>query len=616
MATVSKWTPFGVALDITATAGTVTRTSATKYTVTFNVSWKTYWSGAQTNYGMSASSGDATKIISAFNGTKRSSGSASFTAGYSISGNGAATKTVSVTFKNFNTDNGDSATKAISLSVNVPAWTSYTVKYNATGGTPTPGNQTKWKDQNLTLSNVKPTRTGYSFQGWATSSGGSVAYAAGATYTTNAAVTLYAVWKINTYTVKYNANGGTGSLPTQTKTYGTTLKLTSTIPTRTNYKFLGWATSASATIATYTAGANYEANASVTLYAVWELEYVPPKIYNLQASRCDSSGNIADDGTCAKIQFDWETTYDQGASINISCKPVPNGFAEFGTEVSGKSGSFSKLFKDCVFSTETSYTFNVTVYEDWGESETTVTMGGYVFPIDFKAGGKGAAFGKPAELENVLDIAFQTKLTGGLLYPILEPCDLDEIRIPNIYAGRNVSSYGYWCGDNDLPFSEGTFILEILSAGPNGQILQRITICDKKYPQVFERWFYTNAWGEWTGGWIYPTIGSEFAVYASDGVGSRPCCRKDGRLVEVRGIVKPTVDIAGGTDMHNIITVPDGYRPNSPVYVVCQGSGNCVWLLRVNTDGTVALSRYRNGDTTITASAGAWLPFQVTYFAK
>ena len=28
MATVSKWTPFGVALDITATGGTVTRTSA------------------------------------------------------------------------------------------------------------------------------------------------------------------------------------------------------------------------------------------------------------------------------------------------------------------------------------------------------------------------------------------------------------------------------------------------------------------------------------------------------------------------------------------------------------------------------------------------------------
>ena len=59
MATITKWTPFGVALDITATGGTVTRTSATKFTVKINASWETYYSGAQTNYGMTASSGDS-----------------------------------------------------------------------------------------------------------------------------------------------------------------------------------------------------------------------------------------------------------------------------------------------------------------------------------------------------------------------------------------------------------------------------------------------------------------------------------------------------------------------------------------------------------------------------
>ena len=65
MATVSKWTPFGVALDITATAATVTRTSATQFTVKINASWETYYSGAQTNYGMTTSSGGATVTISA-----------------------------------------------------------------------------------------------------------------------------------------------------------------------------------------------------------------------------------------------------------------------------------------------------------------------------------------------------------------------------------------------------------------------------------------------------------------------------------------------------------------------------------------------------------------------
>ena len=125
------WTPFGVALDVTATSGTVTRISATQYHVVLTVHWQTHYNGAKTNYGMRATSGGVTKVISTFDGTKREEGVSSFTGTYSISGNGAATKTITVTFTNFNTDNGDSATKNVSLSVSVPAWTSYKVSFNA-----------------------------------------------------------------------------------------------------------------------------------------------------------------------------------------------------------------------------------------------------------------------------------------------------------------------------------------------------------------------------------------------------------------------------------------------------------------------------------------------------
>lgn len=83
----------------------------------------------------------------------------------------------------------------------------YTISYNANGGSGAPGNQTKNYGTNITLSSTKPTRTGYVFQGWATSSTGGVAYASGATYSANASVTLYAVWKLQTWTVSYNANG-------------------------------------------------------------------------------------------------------------------------------------------------------------------------------------------------------------------------------------------------------------------------------------------------------------------------------------------------------------------------------------------------------------------------
>jgi uncharacterized repeat protein (TIGR02543 family) len=308
MATIYKWTPFGVALDITATSGTVTRKTATQYEISITASWETYYSGAKTNYGMNITCGGTTRTISAFNGTSRSSGTTTFTQAFSISGNGAATKTITVAFTNFNTDTGDTATKNISFNVTVPAWTSYVIKYNANGGTGAPGNQTKWKGQTLVLTSTKPTRTGYSFLGWSASSTATTqTYNAGGNYTSDSAATLYAVWKANTYTVTYNANGGTGAPGNQTKTYGQTLVLSTVKPTKTNYNFKGWGTSASSTTVSYASGANYTNNAAITLYAVWELAYTKPRISNISVSRCDHSGNPSDEGKYAKVEFDWST---------------------------------------------------------------------------------------------------------------------------------------------------------------------------------------------------------------------------------------------------------------------------------------------------------------------
>jgi uncharacterized repeat protein (TIGR02543 family) len=408
MATVSKWTPFGVALDITATGGTVTRTSATQFTVKINASWETYYSGAQTNYGMSATSGGTTSTISAFNGTKRSSGSSSFTGTYSISGNGSASKTITVTFKNFNTDNGDFASKNVSFTVSVPAWTSYAIKYNANGGTGAPSSQTKWKDQALTLSSTKPTRTGHSFLGWSTSSTAtSATYSAGGKYTANAAATLYAVWKANTYTVTYNANGGTGAPSNQTKTYGKTLTLSSTKPTRTNYTFKGWGTSASATTATYSAGGSYSTNANITLYAVWELSYTKPKITSMVVNRCDSSGNISDDGTYCQVTFIWKTTYTP-KNILIEWS---SGSGEYGSKTvssSSTSAQNTQIVGDGVLSTEATWTIRVTVADSGGSSYATRSLPGLKFAFDVLSGGTGVAFGKPAEKTDYADFAFGT----------------------------------------------------------------------------------------------------------------------------------------------------------------------------------------------------------------
>ena len=72
----------------------------------------------------------------------------------------------------------------------------FTITYNANGGADAPSPQTKESGKALTLSSTEPTRQGYTFLGWATSSGASSAqYNAGSSFTVDANTTLYAVWR-------------------------------------------------------------------------------------------------------------------------------------------------------------------------------------------------------------------------------------------------------------------------------------------------------------------------------------------------------------------------------------------------------------------------------------
>lgn len=436
MATVSKWTPFGVALNITATPGTVVRKSATQYTVQINASWETHYSGALTKYAMTASSGGNSATLNT-TGNKSSGSKGSFVGTYTISGNGSASKTVTVAFRNFNTDNGDSATKNVSFTVTVPAWTSYTVSYNANGGSGAPASQTKWKDQTLTLSSTKPTRTGYSFLGWSTSSSATTAiYSVSGSYTANAAATLYAVWKANTYTVKYNANGGTGAPESQTKTYGKTLTLSSTKPTRTNYNFKGWGTSASSTTITYNSGAAYTANAGTTLYAVWELAYIKPRISNVSVIRCDSSGTASDEGQNGLVSFKWEC--DKAiSSITIKWK-LPDSTTWTSTNVSatGTNGTVNHVIGSNDLSVEKTYDVHITVADSSGSSYAIDNLMSMKFPIDILKEGKGVAFGKTSELENVAEFAFEGKFNAPVYGKAL---GMD--RLPSIPANSDFNNY-------------------------------------------------------------------------------------------------------------------------------------------------------------------------------
>lgn len=175
----------------------------------------------------------------------------------------------------------------------------YTVKYNGNGAT---SGSTASSSHSYDISKALTTnafvRTGYIFKGWATSAGGSVSYTNGQSVKNlstvdGGVVNLYAVWVEQTYTVSYNANGGTGAPASQTKRHSVALTLSTTKPTRTGYTFKGWGTSASTTTVSYVAGGQYTSEASITLYAIWQQNTFNVK-YNANVPDVSENLKIAD----------------------------------------------------------------------------------------------------------------------------------------------------------------------------------------------------------------------------------------------------------------------------------------------------------------------------------
>lgn len=123
----------------------------------------------------------------------------------------------------------------------------HTVSYNANGGTGAPGNQTKTYGYILTLSSQKPTRTGYIFNYWDGSDGGT--YYPGSSFGTDADTVMTAHWTPITYYVSYNKNKPdkashdvSGIMTNSTHSYNNEIKSAGYTPnlSKNSYGIKGW----------------------------------------------------------------------------------------------------------------------------------------------------------------------------------------------------------------------------------------------------------------------------------------------------------------------------------------------------------------------------------------
>lgn len=431
--------------------------------------------------------------------------------------------------------------KDASTTIDVGAKTQYSITYNANGGTCAPSSQSKWHGEAITLSSTKPTKTGHSFQGWATSSTATTAtYQPGASYTANSATTLYAVWKANTYTVTYNANGGTGAPAAQTKTYGKNLTLSTSKPTRINYTFKGWATSARGTVS-YQPGGKYTSNAAITLYAVWELSYVLPKIYNVSAGELDIDDRYTDENGVTRneiaVSFNCETTYED-PEYNISFYDESGEITSATT--SGYLGYDFSINKAIIIgriplNIDKAYTIKITITDSGGSSIATTTFTGNVYPIDFLSGGKGVSFGGAASLEDTAHFQWAAKFDKPVYGMVKGLGKLPKIEQSSDF--NNFKDFGVWAvysnadslSIENMPplyydFSIGGLVgragvLEVYSSTGEGlrsaewsYIRQRFIPYSLAFP-VMERDITRNDSNAWSYGEWYITSGASTMLY-------------------------------------------------------------------------------------------------------
>ena len=146
------------------------------------------------------------------------------------------------------------------------------------------------------------TRKGYTFAGWNTKANGS-----GASYgdqesvknlaSAGGSITLYAQWTTN-YTVKFDKNGGTGSMDDQSIAMGTATRLRANKFKRAGYAFAGWDTKANGTGKHYT---DYQqvtdiapAAGEITLYAQWSTTMPMYRLYNPNSGEHFYTGSEAE----------------------------------------------------------------------------------------------------------------------------------------------------------------------------------------------------------------------------------------------------------------------------------------------------------------------------------
>lgn len=230
--------------------------------------------------------------------------------------------------------------------------------------------------------------------------------------------------------------------------------------------------------------------------AITILPYQIPEISAFTGIRCDQDGTPNEDGQYVQLTYSYDISplnNNNDKTITIAYRQV--GAADYTTlkTESNYSANAATYIPATVFSVDNSYEFKLTVADYFKSVKFDLEITTAFTLMDFSSGGHGMAIGKVAESETLLDVALPILARGGFNCPeIPGGTDLDDVTAFGIYGSAETASYYTNC-----PITSGTFTLEVMDAGDDGQIYQRLTYVSKTAPITYERFYYGSAWGSW-----------------------------------------------------------------------------------------------------------------------
>jgi uncharacterized repeat protein (TIGR02543 family) len=371
----------------------------------------------------------------------------------------------------------------------------YTVTFESNGGSAV-GQQTATANRKIAAPTT-PVRSGHTFNGWYKEAALTNAWNfASDTVTSN--LTLYAKWTAGSYTLTFDAQGGTVATASKPVTYGVAVGELPPTPTRTGYAFDGWYTQPDGAGTRYTATTVYSEAGNTTLYAKWTALSSDARLRSLTVS----AGTLSPDFNANITAYTVNVAYSV-SSISISATQNHSGATVIGAgskTLNAGANAFNVVVTAQDGVTQKTYTLTVTRASSTASTDATLSS------LTVSAGSLSPAF---------------SANTTAYTVSVADSVSSITISAAKNHAGATMSGD---VGSQSLNFGENIFSIELTAQDAATTKTYTVTVTREApvftgdFESATSGWVFVN--GSQTNQWIVGTAtaasGSKSAYISND----------------------------------------------------------------------------------------------------